>query len=111
LRSSLLRQKDGNPKSANDVRLPQNAASKNLHGLPWRVVRKVKIPVVLAAYQTRYGDDVYCRPIPEGKTSDDVIEDLKKEVGYDENSEDEEEFFDVFFDELTIDTDEFPNIA
>jgi hypothetical protein len=54
---------------------------------------------------------VYCRPIPEGKTSDDVIEDLKKEVGYDENSEDEEEFFDVFFDELTIDTDEFPNIA
>ena len=38
MRSSLLWQKDSNPKSANDARLLQIATSKNPHGLPWGVV-------------------------------------------------------------------------
>jgi hypothetical protein len=43
MRSSLLWQKDSNPKSANDARLLQIATSKNPHGLPWGVVSRNSI--------------------------------------------------------------------
>ena len=45
MRSSLLWQKDSNPKSANDARLLQIATSKNPHGLPWGVVSELSAGV------------------------------------------------------------------
>lgn len=73
---------------------------------------KIRIPLVTATHETKYGVDSYVRVVKKDETVEDIVEKLKVECEYHESEDalDCNEHFDCDIDEIIIDTDDFEEV-
>ena len=66
---------------------------------------KIKATVVSCQHETKHGVDNYTRLVKKNENPDDIIEMIKNECDFNENSRNE--YFDSDIEEIVIDTDDF----